>query len=260
MLAHVLDRLAAFGVPRVVVNAHHRVEDVRAFAVGHPELFVSEEAELLGTAGGVARVADRLGPGPVLVWNADVLIDVDLAALTRAHVAGPPREATLVVRRRADGQGSVGLDEAGRIVRLREERVAREVASADFASVHVLGDDLRAHAPPRGCLVGDLYIPAMRRGAGLHSFEYQGPVLDVGNLQTYLEANLAWLGAQRIERWIHPSVSVSGAARVLRAVVGEGATLGGRGTIERTVVWPGGAAVAPLTDAVVTPDRVVFLR
>src|SRR5512141_1768551 len=61
-LAHVIARVRLALASRVVVNVHHRPEDVRAWA--EPEnIAVSHERELLGTAGGVARAGVLLGEG-----------------------------------------------------------------------------------------------------------------------------------------------------------------------------------------------------
>ena len=39
--------------------------------------------------------------------------------------------------------------------------------AADFLGIHVIGAALRALLPERGCLVGDVYLPALRRGERL---------------------------------------------------------------------------------------------
>jgi mannose-1-phosphate guanylyltransferase len=259
MLAHVLDRLSAAGVTRVVVNAHHRAADVRAFLAARvgktpdPHIALSEEHELLGTAGGVARARDLLGPGAIVIWNADVLADVDLAALVAAHVAAPGAEATLLVRPRRDPHGLVGLDPSGRVVRMRSERVADEARSADFLAVAVVGESLRETAPARGCLAADVYIPALRRGALIQSVAYDGRWLDVGDVAGYLEANIAWLDAEGFPFWRHPAARVSTGVELARSIVGEGAEVRGAGPLTRTVVWPAAIAVAPLAGAVVGP-------
>ena len=48
---------------------------------------------------------------------------------------------------------------------MRQDRVADEVSGADFLGIHVVRRALRARLPSRGCLVGDLYIPAMQAKA-----------------------------------------------------------------------------------------------
>jgi len=270
MLAHIFDRLSAAGAPRVVVNAHHRAAEVVAFVHARastphssrtgPRVAVSEEGDLLGTAGGLARAAGLLGAGPIVVWNGDVLADVDLAALAAAHLAAPAADATLLVRPRADGQGKVGLDASGRVVRLRGERVAGEARSADFLAVAIVGERLRDAMPERGCVVGDVYIPALRRGAVIRSHVFAGAWLDVGGVAAYLDANAAWLESKRAESWVHPAARVAAGVGLERSVVGEGAVVSGGGALVRTVVWPGATAVAPLADAVVVPGGLVVGR
>jgi len=254
LLAHILERLRAGGVERIVVNAHHRADDVRAFvARDGGGVSVSEERELLGTAGGVARAAVMLGEGDVLVWNADILARVDVRALVRTHQASGA-EGTLVVRALVSGEGNVGIDAAGRIVRLRSERVADEVYGGEFVPIHVLGASLRRRLPERGCLIGDVYIPALREGVPLRAFAHDSPWYDVGSVSSYMAANFAWLDERGLDGWVGEDAHVSTSVRVVRTIIGAGASAVGDGALARCVVWPGSTATAPLSDAVVAGD------
>jgi NDP-sugar pyrophosphorylase family protein len=243
-LAHVLDRLRAAGVSRVVVNAHHHLDQLRAFAAGEAgvDLGLSEEPDLLGTAGGIQHASRLLGAGDVLLWNADILAEVDVPALLAAHGG----EATLLVQPLARGQGSVGLDDAGRVVRLRTESFADESRGGHFLGIHVLGRRLRGRLPGRGGLIEDVYLPALARGEVLRSHLFEGPWHDIGTVESYLEANLAWLAGRGLPRWVGPGARVADGVVLDRAVVGEGASLTGHGAVTRCVVWPGAHASAPL--------------
>jgi mannose-1-phosphate guanylyltransferase len=253
-LAHVLARVR--DAPRVVVNAHHRPEEIAAFAKLHDAL-VSVEAQLLGTAGGVAHAATLLGDGDVVVWNGDILCELDPGVLARAHAGGA--QATLVVRPGPTGSGNVGLDGEGRVVRLRAETTMKgEVRGGEFLGIHVIGKELRARLPERGCLVGDVYLPALRRGAVLRAFCTEVPFFDIGTLESYLAANLAWL--RDGSAWLASSARVARSVGCERSVVGEEARVEGEGALVRCVVWPRATARAPLADAVVTPSRVVSVK
>jgi mannose-1-phosphate guanylyltransferase len=259
-LAHVVDRLRQAEAARIVVNAHHRAADVVRFAASAGgDLHVSEEVDLLGTAGGVRHAGPALGDGDVLVWNGDIIADVDPRALCEAHAtrAQDGIVATLVVRPLARGKGGVGLDGAGRVVRLRNRSFADEASGGEFLGIHVLGESLRARLPERGCLVGDVYIPALERGLRLTALLHDGPFFDIGSVESYLDANLAWLRARRLERWMGPRARIAPGAILHETVVGEGASVSGDGSLERCVVWPGAEATGPLADAVVAPGLVV---
>ena len=262
-LAHVLDRLAAAGLGPVAVNAHHGLDAMRAFLEARGGAALSPEPDLLGTAGGLARAAALLGDGDALVWNADILVELDPRRLIAAHAGAAARgaEATLVVQPLAPGQGSVGLDASGRVVRLRDARAGDESSGGEFLGVQVIGEGLRRALPARGCLVGDVYIPAMLRGARLAAHLWEGPFFDIGTPRTYLAANLAWAAARGLSAWLHPTARVAPGVVVRDAVIGAGATVnasgGGDCALERCVVWPGASVVAPLAAAIAVPGHVL---
>ena len=248
-LAHVVDRLRLAGLDRIVVNAHHRAGDIRAFARTLPfEIDVSEECDLLGTAGGIAFARDLLGEGDVLVWNGDILANVDVADVTAKHGA----DATLVVQPLARGQGLVGLDDAGHVVRLRQERFAEETRGGTFLGISVLSEGLRAHLPAVGGLIEDVLVPAMRRGAVVRSYPFAGAWRDIGTVASYLAANEDWLDARSLSAWVGPGARVADGVTLEGSIVGEGATVTGQGSLVGCVVWPGAIAVAPGRQGVVT--------
>jgi mannose-1-phosphate guanylyltransferase len=81
----------AAGVTEAIINLHHRGETIPPFVERHGRLGLqrveySQEPALLDTGGGLKRAAWFFDDGrPFLVHNVDVLSDIDLAALLRAH-------------------------------------------------------------------------------------------------------------------------------------------------------------------------------
>jgi mannose-1-phosphate guanylyltransferase len=257
-LAHVIARVRLAVPSRIVVNVHHRPEDVLAWA--EPErIAVSHERELLGTAGGVARASVLLGEGDVLVWNGDILTELDprdlvaaheraAAPVPGAHVAPLATLATLAVRERPAGEGNVGFAADGRIVRLRRESFGAEAHGGEFLGIHVLGDALRALLPERGCLVGDVYLPALRRGERLDAHVTAAPFVDVGSIAQYLAANAQWLAARGRTSWAHPTATVN--ASIEGSVIGENAIVDAPALA--SVVWPGAHVQSACNRAVIT--------
>lgn len=243
-VGHVVARVRLAVPSRIVVNVHHRPDDLRAWAE-EQAIAVSYERELLGTAGGLARAAVLLGGGDVLVWNGDILSELDPRALVAAHeeataasAAAPAStpSATLAVRARPAGEGNVGFRDDGRVVRLRAERFGVETRGGEFLGIHVVGAALRALLPEKGCLVGDVYLPALRRGESLLAHVTDASFVDIGSVAQYLAANAAWLASRKLASWAHPSASVN--APIDGSVIGAGAIVDAPAL--RSVVWPGG--------------------
>ncbi len=108
MLLHVAEKLMTAGVKHIIVNVHHHAAQLRNFIETRhfpgARFQVSDETdELLDTGGGLKKAASMLdGDRPFLVYNVDVLCDIDLKALC-AHHHQQQALATLAVSNR---QGS----------------------------------------------------------------------------------------------------------------------------------------------------------
>jgi mannose-1-phosphate guanylyltransferase len=249
-IAHVIQNLRRqLGAFDLVVNAHHRAALLKSFVQEHaPEAQVLVETTILGTAGGVRAAWSSFRSAPVLVVNADILACPDYARLLAVAGIGT---CCLCVTARNRGDGSVGVDADGRIVRLRGEVFGKEVAGADYMGTAVLGPDAIDTLPACGCLVGDWLLPLLRRGVEVRAHEQTVVWDDIGDVQSYARANWDWLGLRGLKSWVASSANVSAGAELRSAVVGAGASVETQGTLERVIVWPGARVDRPLSDAVV---------
>ena len=73
LLDHALDRLAAAGVTRVVINLHYRAQMVKDHLAARKdmEILYSMEDEILGTGGGVAKALPLFGGESFFILNSD---------------------------------------------------------------------------------------------------------------------------------------------------------------------------------------------
>jgi MurNAc alpha-1-phosphate uridylyltransferase len=143
LLDHAIDRLAAAGVERVVVNLHYKSEMIAAQLArrSRPRIELSREETLLETGGGVKRALPLLGDF-FFVVNGDILwLDGLTPTLRRLADAFKPKkmDAVLLLQRTVtaigyEGRGDYFLDPAG-IPRRRGER---EIAPYIFAGIQIL--------------------------------------------------------------------------------------------------------------------------
>ncbi len=154
VLHHLLNLLAKHEVREVGVNIHTFPEMFKAyFGDGSSlglEIRWSEEAELLGTAGGTKRFESFWGRETILVTSGDGLHDVDVTALL-GHHRRCGALATLAVKPVDDPSqyGVVILDRDTRILGF-EEKPSRDEARSDLANcgVYVIEPELLDRIPP----------------------------------------------------------------------------------------------------------------
>ncbi|MCF8880921.1 nucleotidyltransferase family protein [Hyphobacterium sp. SN044] len=146
LLDHALDRFAAAGVDRAVVNIHHFAEKMRAHIearTGQPDLVISDETgELLETGGGMVKALPLLGEDPVLVSNIDaVWVDRGAPELVRLMEAWDPARMDVLLLLAPmentlgfDGAGDFFLEPDGRL----DWRGDRASAPYAFAGAHIV--------------------------------------------------------------------------------------------------------------------------
>jgi NDP-sugar pyrophosphorylase family protein len=147
VLDRVAERVIAVGADRIVVNVSPHADQIRRHIEERDgwgvEVVVSEEPDgPLETGGGLLAAASLFRRnGPILVHNADILTDLDLDALLRAHDDGAL--ATLAVRAAEsdryllfDDDGLTGFAYGGEERRAREPR--GEERRLDFLGVQVV--------------------------------------------------------------------------------------------------------------------------
>jgi NDP-sugar pyrophosphorylase family protein len=256
LLCRLAERLSAAGYRSALINTHHRAADFRNVLSDLPIYFEeSFEPEILGTAGGIANARSRLST-PLLIHNADIDCQLDFGNLAQRVASGG---LCLVCVPRAKGEGVVGVDQSGAVVRLRGETFGVEQQGADYIGVAALGADCLAALPERGCLIGDYCLPRLRAGGRIEVLSRAVQWNDIGSLASYVEANLQWLSSwQQSQRagteqsFLGADASVAEQVRLTSCLVGSWAQIRGAGRVERCVIWPDAVVTAPLRDAVVT--------
>lgn len=196
--------LRRHGIRDIAINLYHKPDAVRAhFGDGARfgvSIRYSVEREILGTAGGVRRLADFFDEPFVVVYG-DVLTDMDLGALIdfhRARAAERPH-LTLALYRAPNPAacGIIALDDAGRVTRFVEKPPPDDIFS-DLANagVQVMEPGLVSLIPPNTFYdFGHDLIPRLL-AEGWPVFGMPMPpgsyLIDFGTPEQYARAQVEW--------------------------------------------------------------------
>ena len=206
------------------------------------------ESILRGTAGGICGALQRLGEGPVIVINVDVFSTTNYLGLLEIIENNP---VVLSVAHRPQGQGTVGIDSDGCVVRMRGVSFGTEVSGGDYVGIAAIGPDIVGRLPPQGCLVGDVMMPLLKSGIRIRTLLEESSWTDIGSLAGYGAANFEWLERNGLDFWTGPGAGISSRTELRNVIVGRGAQVDLTGVLRRVIIWPGAHLDTPLTDAVV---------
>ncbi len=188
--------LKRHGFHQVVINLHYLGPMIEQ-ALGDGSKFgmriiYSHEPIILGTGGGIKKAEPYFSGEPVLILNADTLVELDLEALLDFH-RSRGAVATLVLREdpEADRWGVVEVGEQDRILRItgRGVREAATIARRMFAGIHILHPRLLQQVPKGvASSIIDPYVVAIERGEPVLGYDLQGYWSDIGTPERYTHA------------------------------------------------------------------------
>lgn len=254
-LAYMVEWLGSHGVTEVVLACGFLPDRLReGLGDGEHEgvaLTYVVEPDRRGTAGAIRFAAEALGDrldDRFLALNGDVLTDLDLTALLRAHEERGAR-ATIGLYPVEDSSvyGLVDCDDAG-WVRAFSEKTGEAVPGEVSAGAYVLERSVLEMIPPgRNVSIEREVFPRLV-GEGLCALLLDGYWMDIGTPERYLQATWDILEG-RVETEVRasapglffgPGCEVAESARVgPRAVVSAGCVVGPGATVERSVLLDG---------------------
>ena len=197
LIDHVLDRLAAAGIERAVVNVHYLADLIERHLAGRtrPRIAISDEREkLLNTGGGVVKALGAIGSEPFIHVNSDTIwIDGVKPNLERlAEAFDPARMDALLLLAPVStsigysGRGDFTMATDGRLKR----RPERDVAPFVYAGAAILRPELFKDAPAGAFPLTALFNRAEESGR-LHGLRLEGVWMHVGTPQAIAEAEAA---------------------------------------------------------------------
>jgi mannose-1-phosphate guanylyltransferase len=247
-LAYAIEWLAAHGVTEVVLACGFLPDVLREALADEEaragvEITYVAEPEPLGTAGAIRFAAEALGErldDRFLALNGDVLADLDLSALVRAHEERSAR-ATIGLHPVEDSSayGLVRCDADGRVLEFLE-KTGEAVPGEINAGAYVLERSILNLVPAGRAVSIEREVFPRLVGEGLFGLLLDGYWMDIGTPDRYLQASWDILEG-RVETRVTPTAP--GQLIAADARIGAGAQIGARAVISSGCTVEAGAEV-----------------
>lgn len=189
--------LKKYGIVEVSINLHHFGEKI-AQEIGDGaklgmQIHYSREDTLLGTGGGIKKMAKDFGTDPFVVINGDIVIDIALDRLIAFHHE-KKGAATLVLRENdAPSQfGAVEIDTEMRIRNILNRIAWKGVGKRQlmFTGLHVVDPAVLDFIPrDRFYSITEAYIAMLQADKHLRAYVSDGYWNDLGHVDRYQEVD-----------------------------------------------------------------------
>lgn len=154
VLQMAVEKCSSYGFDDIIINVHHfadMVEDEveRLNKIGFKISVSDERDKLLENGGGLYKARDFFGRDPFLLYNVDIISDLNLSSLYRFHVEKKGL-ATLAVRNRP-GKRFLLIDKEGQMRGWRNISTGEEILAGvsdeglseiAFSSMHIVEPEI----------------------------------------------------------------------------------------------------------------------
>ena len=278
-MQHNLELLHRNGIKQIVTNIHYHPEQLKNyFADGGKfgvHLLYSYEETLLGTAGGVKRMA-KIGAvnDTFLVLSSDALTDINLKKLVAFHKSKKAL-ATIALTAVEDTSefGVVVLEDGGRVKAFQEKpKPGQALSNLVNTGIYVFEPEILEMIPPDqffdfGRELFPKLVEKKDRIFGCRVVEYWS---DVGGLSSYIRANYdAMQGNVQIvipgkkiasHTWMGKNCQIDDSAKFEGdVIVGDGCVVG-RGAVLKNVVLGDRSVIGPgaqMSDSIIWSDSFI---
>lgn len=207
VLEWVIRYLQSHGITEIIINTHYLSDQIHTFVRKKQfpiSISFSDEAEILGTGGGLFRTKNFWDDTDFLVQNVDILCTANLTEFVRFH-----KEHSWMATLATHGQPTASrllVDEAGLLCGLEkngERNLVRQpfgsLTAKSFSGIHVISPQLFAQAQPKiEFSIIDLYLRLARQGALIGTWDIQDAYwIDIGNRESLIKAEKEYPGEIR---------------------------------------------------------------
>ena len=211
LLEIVITKIIQVGITEIMINIHHFAQQVIDFVNKNDKFgidisFSDETAQLLDTGGGLIKASWFLnGDEPFLVYNVDVLSDINLSDFIQYH-KNHKALATLAVRKRETSRYLL-FDEdftlcAWENLKTGEKKIARDKSDLNpyaFSGIHIIEPVIFNLINETGCFsIIDVYLK-LANEQRIQGYDHsQTQWLDLGRIENLKEAE-SFLNENNIE-------------------------------------------------------------
>ena len=199
MLERIILNLISHSFEKIVINTHYFADKVEAFINSKKfdvEIIISYEKDVLETGGGLVFAKKHFEEGNILVYNGDILTDINISGLWDAH-SNNNAVATLASFPRKSSREFLWNNDnvlcGWRNLETKEYKWSNKIDNfigQPFAAIHVVSTDIFNFLPKEGKFSLTPVYLEMAKSQVLKRWESKNSYwFDIGSISKLEEAN-----------------------------------------------------------------------
>jgi mannose-1-phosphate guanylyltransferase len=185
-------KLSESGMSHLAINTHYLSDTIASHIKEHcpvKNIHISHEPLLLGTGGCLPPLADWIGNDHVLIYNADIISDIDIKQMVHEHIKSKAF-ATMALLPESSSDKTPLYCHNSQIFGIgKKPDKPRNYSQHTFTGIHILSPEFLKLLPLTQPLhIIDIYNRALEMGAYIHGYTHNGFWHDMGIPKDYWAA------------------------------------------------------------------------
>jgi NDP-sugar pyrophosphorylase family protein len=193
LLDHCIYKLINLGIKEIVINVHHFAEQIIAYVnSNHYPITVHishEKKNLFDTGGGLKYAASFFDKSPILLYNVDIISNINLVDLINYHKE-KEAIATLVVRNRKTKRYLL-FNELNKLIGWENIQTKEQIlnfpdqnyTALAFNGIHIIETEIFKYMPNKNIFsMIELYLEVSKRRSIIAFEDSKSDWLDVGKI------------------------------------------------------------------------------
>lgn len=238
LIYHVLRHCQKAGITDFAINTHHIPEAwEQQFPNGEFEgskITFFHEPILLETGGGIKNISSFIGSEPTLIFNGDIISNIDLKGLISCHT-NSNNIATLAVKSEGPTRNIAVTNN-----QVTDIRNALHIhpGNHQFTGVYCIHPDILEHIPANQKIS---IIPAFlelvkQNQLGSHNVD-EATWCDIGTIETYHEVHSSSQQKNASGSFISPLATVHQSAKIKQSIVWPGAVIEANASLNKCIAY-----------------------
>ena len=192
-----IHKLKKIGIKRIIINLHYYGKIIKDHLGQHPhsdvEILYSEEPEILGTGGGIAKAEDFFRDETIIVVNSDIISDLSLRDFLTFYENNKSISAiTVWPSQNYHDYALVRYNEKDELIGflLKEMEPDPDDLTGIFMGYYILTPEARSYLKLEfSSVVSDFFQIALREDKKINIYLHQGIWIDIGTKENYAYAS-----------------------------------------------------------------------
>lgn len=262
-ILHQIDLLRKFGITDIILNLHYLSDNIKNIFEDESKMGVkisySMENDPLGTCGAVKNAEEFFDDKPMLVFNGDILTDINLGKMIQFHEEKKAKVTIALTHvENPTIYGLVITDKDSRVLEFREKPTWEQVVvNTVNAGIYIVDPSIFKEVPKGKpySFERQLYPSLLEQKERVFGFNTDAYWMDIGDPAKYLQAHhdilngyvMANIPGNKVESnvWIGTGANISKSAKIRgNVLLGNNCTIAEEVVLEESVTLGDGVSVA----------------